>query len=259
MIWKPTRRRRHWPSARVTRSSKAECRQPFEALPRLTAPMSRSPTVGWRRHSLNLTTYPCVQTGRRPSPARDRGLRKESKRGRISMKTSYGPAQQSEEVCDGRTRTGGLSRSRRPRITAITCRLNTRYGGWHGSGPEGGGKAGAGKNILVMPPFPTAFNEASQGFSGVIWIEPETLISFITDITKSLAHHGFRRILLLNSQWNRTSALSIWPRARPSFIRSVVRVGVLLDLLAPKGDQNAIRKSELAGIRARRRIRGAMY
>jgi len=50
-----------------------------------------------------------------------------------------------------------------------------------------------------MPPIPYGFNEHHKDFPGVIWIEPETLISFITDVTKSLAHHGFRRILLQNS------------------------------------------------------------
>jgi len=63
---------------------------------------------------------------------------------------------------------------------------------------EGVAKA-APDEVFVMPPVPYGFNEHHKDFPGVIWIQPETLIAFVTDITKSLAHHGFRRILLLNS------------------------------------------------------------
>ncbi|PKP71276.1 MAG: hypothetical protein CVT82_03425 [Alphaproteobacteria bacterium HGW-Alphaproteobacteria-4] len=67
--------------------------------------------------------------------------------------------------------------------------------------------AAAPNEVFVMPPVPYGFNEHHKDFPGVIWIQPETLIAFVTDITKSLAHHGFRRILLLNGTDQRTAQI----------------------------------------------------
>ena len=66
--------------------------------------------------------------------------------------------------------------------------------------------------VFVMPPVPYGFNEHHKDFPGVIWIQPETLIAFVTDVTKSLAHHGFRRILLLNSHGSNHPCLDLAAR-----------------------------------------------
>lgn len=68
------------------------------------------------------------------------------------------------------------------------------------------------EEVLIMPAIPYGFNEHHKDFPGVIWIQPETLIAFITDITKSLAHHGFRRILLLNSHGSNHPVVDIAAR-----------------------------------------------
>ena len=121
---------------------------------------------------------------------------------------------------------------------------------------EGAAKL-APEDILVMPPIPYGFNEHHKDFPGVIWIEPETLISFITDITKSLAHHGFRRILLLNSHGSNHPVLDL--AARKTVIQSeVLCVSASYWNLCSR-EINAIRKSEIGGIAHAGEFEAAMY
>jgi len=113
------------------------------------------------------------------------------------------------------------------------------------------------EDILVMPPIPYGFNEHHKDFPGVIWIEPETLISFITDITKSLAHHGFRRILLLNSHGSNHPVLDL--AARKTVIQSdVICVSASYwNLISAR--INELRKSEIGGIAHAGEFEAAIY
>jgi creatinine amidohydrolase len=52
--------------------------------------------------------------------------------------------------------------------------------------------------VLVLPPVSYGLNLHHIDFPGTIHIEPETFIAFCLNITKSLAYHGFRKILLVN-------------------------------------------------------------
>jgi len=112
-------------------------------------------------------------------------------------------------------------------------------------------------DILVMPPIPYGFNEHHKDFPGVIWIEPETLISFITDVTKSLAHHGFRRILLLNSHGSNHPVLDLAAR------KTVIQSGIICvsasywNLISQR--INELRKSEIGGIAHAGEFEAAMY
>lgn len=112
-------------------------------------------------------------------------------------------------------------------------------------------------DILVMPPIPYGFNEHHKDFPGVIWIEPETLISFITDVTKSLAHHGFRRILLLNSHGSNHPVLDLAAR------KTVIQSGVICvsasywNLISQR--INELRKSEIGGIAHAGEFEAAIY
>ena len=121
---------------------------------------------------------------------------------------------------------------------------------------EGAAKL-APEDILVMPPIPYGFNEHHKDFPGVIWIEPETLISFITDVTKSLAHHGFRRILLLNSHGSNHPVLDL--AARKTVIQSEVLCVSASYWNLCASEINAIRKSELGGIAHAGEFEAAMY
>ncbi|MGB5557476.1 MAG: creatininase family protein [Paracoccaceae bacterium] len=111
--------------------------------------------------------------------------------------------------------------------------------------------------VFVMPPVPYGFNEHHKDFPGVIWIQPETLISFVTDITESLAHHGFRRILLLNSHGSNHPVLDLAAR------KTVIKSGIICvsasywNLMSAR--TNALRKSEIGGIAHAGEFEAAMY
>ncbi len=52
--------------------------------------------------------------------------------------------------------------------------------------------------VLVLPPISYGLNLHHIDFPGTVHIEPETFIAFCLNITKSLAYHGFEKILLVN-------------------------------------------------------------
>jgi creatinine amidohydrolase len=59
------------------------------------------------------------------------------------------------------------------------------------------GRRAAGK-VLVLPPIAYGLNLHHIDFPGTIHIEPEVFIAFALNITKSVAYHGFKKILLVN-------------------------------------------------------------
>ena len=59
--------------------------------------------------------------------------------------------------------------------------------------------------VLVLPAIGYGLNLHHIDFPGTIHIEPEVYIAFCTNITKSLAYHGFRKILLVNGHGSNTS------------------------------------------------------
>lgn len=65
---------------------------------------------------------------------------------------------------------------------------------------------------LLMPSVCYSFNEHHLDFPGTIAVEGPTLISYVTDIGRSLAHHGFRKILLLNGHGSNVPFLDIVAR-----------------------------------------------
>src|SRR5207244_8874011 len=56
----------------------------------------------------------------------------------------------------------------------------------------------AADKVLVLPPIAYGLNMHHIDFPGTIHIEPETFIAFCLNITKSVAYHGFEKILLVN-------------------------------------------------------------
>ena len=111
--------------------------------------------------------------------------------------------------------------------------------------------------ILVMPPVAYGFNEHHKDFPGVIWISPETLIAFLTDITSSLAHHGFRRILLLNSHGSNHPVLDLAAR-KTVIANGVICVSASYWNLVSK-EINEIRRSEAGGIAHAGEFETAIY
>ncbi|MCC5970288.1 MAG: creatininase family protein [Pararhodobacter sp.] len=111
--------------------------------------------------------------------------------------------------------------------------------------------------VFIMPPIPYGFNEHHKDFPGVIWIGPETLIAFITDVTRSLAHHGFRRLLLLNSHGSNHSVLDL--AARKTVIENEI-ICVSASYWNLMSDRiNAMRASETGGIAHACEFEAAMY
>ncbi len=49
-----------------------------------------------------------------------------------------------------------------------------------------------------MPTIPYGFNEHHMDFPGTIAVDGETFIRYVTDVTVSVARHGFQKILIVN-------------------------------------------------------------
>src|SRR6476659_4835792 len=62
----------------------------------------------------------------------------------------------------------------------------------------------AADQVLVLPAIAYGLNLHHIDFPGTIHIEPETFIAFCLNITKSVAYHGFRKILLVNGHGSNT-------------------------------------------------------
>lgn len=56
----------------------------------------------------------------------------------------------------------------------------------------------AADRVLVLPPVSYGLNLHHIDFPGTIHIEPEVFIAFCLNITKSVAYHGFEKILIVN-------------------------------------------------------------
>lgn len=66
--------------------------------------------------------------------------------------------------------------------------------------------------VLVLPPVSYGLNLHHIDFPGTIHIEPEVFISFCLNITKSVAYHGFKKILIVNGHGSNTPLIDIVAR-----------------------------------------------
>ena len=66
--------------------------------------------------------------------------------------------------------------------------------------------------ILVLPPISYGLNLHHIDFPGTIHIEPDVFISFCLNITKSVAYHGFQKILLVNGHGSNSSLVDLVAR-----------------------------------------------
>lgn len=66
--------------------------------------------------------------------------------------------------------------------------------------------------VLVLPPIAYGLNLHHIDFPGTIHIEPEVFIAFCLNITKSVAYHGFQKILLVNGHGSNTPLIDIVAR-----------------------------------------------
>lgn len=67
-------------------------------------------------------------------------------------------------------------------------------------------------DILLLPPVVHGFSPHHIDFPGVVTIHYHTFIEWMLDITRSLAHHGFTRFLLVNGHGSNRPVLDLAAR-----------------------------------------------
>lgn len=65
---------------------------------------------------------------------------------------------------------------------------------------------------LVAPVVSYGVSSQHMNFSGTVTVEPETLVRLIVEIATSLAHHGFKKIILFNGHGGNVPSLTIATR-----------------------------------------------
>ena len=61
--------------------------------------------------------------------------------------------------------------------------------------------------VVVAPPFPYGISEEHRAFTGTLWLAPDTFRSAIRDVTTSLVHNGWRRVIYVNGHGGNVEAL----------------------------------------------------
>jgi creatinine amidohydrolase len=70
----------------------------------------------------------------------------------------------------------------------------------------------AAERVLVLPTVSFGLNLHHIDFPGTIHIEPEVFIAFCLNITKSVAYHGFQRILIVNGHGSNSPLVDLVAR-----------------------------------------------
>ncbi len=70
----------------------------------------------------------------------------------------------------------------------------------------------AADRVLVLPIVPYGLNLHHIDFPGTIHIEPETFIAFCLNITKSVAYHGFKKMLVVNGHGSNSTLVDLVAR-----------------------------------------------
>ncbi|MHC4398863.1 MAG: creatininase family protein [Planctomycetota bacterium] len=66
--------------------------------------------------------------------------------------------------------------------------------------------------VLVLPPVSFGLNRHHIDFPGTIHVEPEVFIGFCLSITKSVAYHGFEKILIVNGHGSNSPLVDLIAR-----------------------------------------------
>jgi creatinine amidohydrolase len=70
----------------------------------------------------------------------------------------------------------------------------------------------AADRVLVLPPIAYGLNLHHIDFPGTIHIEPEVFIAFCLNITKSVAYHGFQKVLIVNGHGSNAPLIDLVAR-----------------------------------------------
>jgi creatinine amidohydrolase len=68
------------------------------------------------------------------------------------------------------------------------------------------------EKVLVMPLISYGFEEHHMDFPGPVTIDPVHFIDYLSDVAKSIARHGFKKILIVNSHGSNASLADIAAR-----------------------------------------------
>ena len=96
--------------------------------------------------------------------------------------------------------------------------------------------------VLLLPTVPYGFEDHHMDFPGTITIGDEHLLHFVLDITKSVAHHGFRKILIVNGHGSNAPILEL--AARRTVTETEAHCGSLMGGAGVNTDE--IAESELS-------------
>lgn len=66
--------------------------------------------------------------------------------------------------------------------------------------------------VVVLPPITHGYSPHHMDFPGTITIRWNTFVEYVLDITRSLVHHGFRKILLVNGHGSNRPVLDLAAR-----------------------------------------------
>ena len=97
--------------------------------------------------------------------------------------------------------------------------------------------------VVLMPPVSYAFNEHHMDFPGTIAVRGHTFIDYVADVGRSLARHGFRRILLVNGHGSNVPFLDVAARFVTNETDAVCAMAPWWNLL-PKELVAELRESE---------------
>jgi creatinine amidohydrolase len=89
-------------------------------------------------------------------------------------------------------------------------------------------------HAILMHPVPYSFNEHHLDFPGTIAIDAHTIIDYIACIGRSLAHHGFRHILLLNGHGSNIPFLDVAARLITNQTEAICALASWWSLLKPE-------------------------
>lgn len=66
--------------------------------------------------------------------------------------------------------------------------------------------------LLAMPVIPYGYTTHVMDFPGTITIHHETFIRYVVDVIKSIAHHGFRKVIVINGHGSNAPPLDLAAR-----------------------------------------------
>jgi creatinine amidohydrolase len=89
-------------------------------------------------------------------------------------------------------------------------------------------------HALVMEAVPYSFNEHHMDFPGTIHIDVHTIIDYIAAIGTSVAHHGFRHLVLFNGHGSNVPFLDVAARMITNRTNAICALASWWSLLRPE-------------------------